>query len=327
MNVLLEQWYDIGQIRKIRPVPGGYGGSVYWVLSDHGQYIWKDSCQNGMNHPEHEAAILAKLRLAGLPVSEICLTREGESVVREEGHVYHLQAFIQGNVWKPNTAPEWLLYELGYMLGQIQHYMKELDPLPTGMGQGFFDYVTPERAIRNHQDTLKQAEAYGHTEIISALQYKIRSLEAFPAVTFQLGQLTCCNTHGDFKLGQVITGESMVNGIIDFTSACIHPMCWEVIRSYLSADPDCAHGQLHIEHFQRYVSRFLEFGSLHSFDLKMMPWLYYFQILTSDYFSQYYRTDNPGRQELLGDAFLAVKQCMWFEQHITRLEDQLTEGF
>ncbi|MNT85316.1 hypothetical protein D3C72_2254720 [compost metagenome] len=58
-----------------------------------------------------------------------------------------------------------------------------------------------------------------------------------------------------------------------------------------------------------------------------MPQLYYFQILTSDYFGQYYRTDSPNKHELLEDAFLAVNQCMWFEQNMTELEDALTEGW
>ncbi|MDF2936784.1 MAG: aminoglycoside phosphotransferase [Paenibacillaceae bacterium] len=327
MKALLNQWYDIGHIRSIMPLPGGYGGSVYSVVSDNGEFILKDIDQNGMNHPENEGRILETLRLAGLPVARICPTKEGEPVVRQGGHVYHLQTRIQGNSCQRNTAPEWLLYELGHTLGKIQFHMGSLDPLPTGMGQGFFDYVTPERAIRSHQATLEQALACGHTETIRAIQYKMRLLESYPDIKFDLSQLTCCNTHGDFKLQQVISGDNRINGIIDFTSACFHPMCWELIRSYLSADPDCAEGKLHIGHFQRYVSRFLEYGRLNSLDIKLMPQLYYYQILTSDYFAQYYRTDSSSKCELLEDAFLTFKQCIWFEQNITRLENVLTASF
>lgn len=326
MKALLEQWYDIGHIQSILPLSGGFGGTTYTVLSDAGRFILKDIEQNGMNHPENEAGILDALRLADIPVSRIFPTKEGETVMQQGEHVYHLQAYIEGKSWKRNTAPEWLLYELGHTLGKIQFYMNRLDPLPIGMGQGFFDYVTPERAARNHRATLEQAMAHGHTQVIRALQYKITSLEAYPSVKFDLSHLSCGNTHGDFKLQQVISEENKINAVIDFTSACVHPLCWELIRSYLSADPACADGNLHIDHFRRYLSRFFQYGSLNPHDLRIMPQLYYFQILTSDYFGQYYRSAHSNKHDLLEDAFLTVSQCMWFEQNITRLEDALAVG-
>ena len=70
---------------------------------------------------------------------------------------------------------------------------------------------------------------------------------------FDLGKLTCCNTHGDYNINQIICGENKVNAVIDWTSACRHPVIWEITRSFYYADPGCVNEGLNEVKFRDYV--------------------------------------------------------------------------
>ncbi|WP_438433693.1 phosphotransferase [Gorillibacterium sp. sgz500922] len=319
--------YDIGDIRAVSRISSGIGSISYFIRSSTGEFVLKDHELNGMNHPENEAMILDALREAGIPVSKIRPTKQGSPVLKLGSKVYHLQEYVQGTLYGRNAAPPWLLDSSAGMLGQIHAAMSTLDPLPTGMSQGFFDYMTPERAASGYEETLELALRKGDKEIAEAIRAKQTMLKAFSGFSFDVGQMTCINTHGDYKLQQIICGKDRIHAVIDFTAACVHPICWEVIRAYLSADPACSDGELNIGHFKRFVSRFLEYGYLNAYDLKIMPYMYYYQNLVSDYYKQYYTTDHLNKESLLEDALLSVKQCFWFKENITKLEDQLIAGF
>ncbi|WP_410770280.1 phosphotransferase [Fontibacillus sp. BL9] len=324
---LVSSNYNIGDICTVSRVASGIGSISYYIRSSTGEFILKDHELNGMNHPENEARILDTLRDANIPVSEICPTKQGSYVLEDDSKMYHLQKYVEGTVYSRNAAPQWLLDNSAKMLGQIHAAMKMLVPLPTGMSQGFFDYMTPERAASGYEGTLELALSKGDNEVVEAIQAKLRMLKAFTGFSFHVSKMTCINTHGDYKIQQIICGENKINAVIDFTSACVHPICWEVIRAYLSADPACADGKLNIDHFKRFISSFLENGNLNAYDLKIMPYVYYYQNLVSDYFKQYYTSDHQNKESLLEDALLSMKQCLWFEENISKLEDQLIAGF
>jgi hypothetical protein len=146
--------YSVGSIKSITRLSGGYGSYCYYIVTDIGEYIFKNIECNGMNHPEYEAAILHELRENNIPVSEICFTNDRESILKANSNVYHLQKYTDGKIYGRNTAPQWLLYESARMLGKIQKAMEGLQPLPAGLSQSFFNYMTPERAQCNYEKTL-----------------------------------------------------------------------------------------------------------------------------------------------------------------------------
>jgi Ser/Thr protein kinase RdoA (MazF antagonist) len=128
-------------VKSIFRLSNGYGSHTYYVLSDTGEYIFKDIEQNPMNHPENEALLLDELKNNDIPVSEIYPTKGGEYILKIENKIFHLQKYIDGKIYNQNSAPEWLLYESARMLGKIQKVMEKLPTLPTGISQGFFDYM------------------------------------------------------------------------------------------------------------------------------------------------------------------------------------------
>jgi aminoglycoside phosphotransferase (APT) family kinase protein len=324
---LIEKLYDAGMVESIFRIAEGFGSQSYYILTNRGEYILKDIELNYMNHPENEAMILCELSKNGIPVSEIVPAKNGDYVLNLDGKVYHLQCYIEGKIYGRNSAPEWLLYEAGRMLGKIHNVMDQLPSLPTGMGQGFFDYMTPQKAKSNYLQTLELASQKNDTEFINAIHSKLRMLEAFEGFSFEVSKMTSRKTHGDYKLQQIISGRDKINAVIDFTSACVHPVCWEIIRSYTSGDRECIEGNINIDIFRKYISCYLEHGTLNSYDLKIMPYLYYYQNLVSDYFGQYYASDNRNKQLLREDALFSLKLCRWFEGNIEKLEDALVKGF
>ena len=130
-----------------------------------------------------------------------------------------------------------------------------------------------------------------------------------------------------YNINQIICGEHSINAVIDFTSPCVHPICWEVIRSYSIADRECADGNINIENLKRYVSKFLEYGKLNNYDLKVMPYLYFYQLLFPNYYNQYYLSNQSNKQLFLDNAHFCTKLCKWFEFNINNLSDELARGF
>jgi hypothetical protein len=108
---LIEGNYEIGNVKSIFRISNGFGSHTYYVLSDTGEYIFKDIEKNHMNHPQNEASIICELKNNDIPVSEIYLTNDGEYVLEIENKIFHLQKFIDGKIYNRNSAPEWLLYE------------------------------------------------------------------------------------------------------------------------------------------------------------------------------------------------------------------------
>ena len=324
---ILNMNYDIGKVKNIIRISNGYGSVPYYVLSEKGEYVLKDIDKSPMNNPENEALIIRELKENDIPVSEILPTTSGQFVLPFESKTYHLQKYVEGIIYSRNTAPEWLLYESARTLGKIQIAMEKLPSLPIGISQGFFDYMTPERAKLNYAASLELAIQKNDIEVVNAINGKVQMLNYCSNYKFDVSKMTCSNTHGDYKIQQIICGKNNINAVIDFTSACIHPICWEIIRSYSLADKQCSKGRIDIDNFMKYVSCFLERGHLNSYDLKIMPYVYFYQSLVSDHFGQYYAMESRNKHILLDDAFHLSKLCKWFEKNITRLEDALILGF
>ena len=116
--------------------------------------------------------------------------------------------------------------------------------------------MTPDRALLSYQKSLRIAESQNDAEIIADLRYRIDLMQRFPAYEFDLERLTCCATHGDYFISQIICGEEKINAVIDWTTACVHPVVWEIVRSYVYAAPSCKEGQIDMDKFLRYVAQY-----------------------------------------------------------------------
>lgn len=95
---IIEGNYDIGNVKSIFRISNGIGSNTYYVLSDKGEYIFKDIEQNPMNHPENEATILNELMKNDIPISEMYPVKSGDYVLKIDNKIYHLQKYIEGKI-------------------------------------------------------------------------------------------------------------------------------------------------------------------------------------------------------------------------------------
>lgn len=134
------------------------------------------------------------------------------------------------------------------------------------------------------------------------LAWRIGLMECFPAWRFDLNQLTCRNTHGDYFISQLLCEDGHLTTVIDWTTACIHPVIWELMRSFVYAAPCCADGSIDRSLLARCVHAYCRYGTLNDYDLKNLERLYLYQIAVCDYYGQYYASAAANRHIYLQPA-------------------------
>lgn len=320
---LIESEYGISPY-EISLSSVGAGSEAYFVTCAGGKYVLKFPLISPMNHPAAEPELCGFLRERGIPASEFIENRSGEYITRaRDGRVCHMQRFVNGNVYDFNTTDDWLLRSSARMLGRIHEALKPHERLPVGIGADFFRYMTPENAISSYMRTLKIAREDGDEGIADDVVYRINMLERYTRAEFDLGKLTCVNTHGDYTVSQLICAESDIRAVIDWTTACVHPAVWEIMRSYMYAAKSCKEGAVDIDELCGYFKDYTEIAPLNEYDMRMAAPLYLYQIAVCDYYGQYYGSDAVNRGLFLHQAAFSTKLIRWFEKNVGELSEAL----
>ena len=136
---------------------------------------------------------------------------------------------------------------------------------------------------------------------------------------FDFNKFSMKNTHGDYSINQIICQNKKINAVIDFTSACIHPIAWEVVRSYSLADSEGADGSIRVDKLKKYIQMYLKNEELNNYDLENMIYIFFYQSILSDYFSEYYRSKFKNRKILLSNAIHTYNQCIWLDKNIEKI--------
>ncbi len=305
-----------------------YGASslTYFMFCKEGKYVAKYACENGMNHPELEPAVCAHLLKKGIPVSRFVENKQGAMIsVDENGRRLHVQQFIEGTVYGYHRAPEWLMGQAVRLLAKIHSALKDFPALPIGIGAEFFRYRTPAATLQGYQSTLRKAKEQGDFSIAEEIRSNMRILERFPDFKLDAAKFTCVNTHGDYTITQLICGDTCIRGVIDWTTACVHPAVWEILRFYVYASPLCKDGEIDIPDFTDYVRQYLSEGELSDYDLENMGRLFFYFTAVCDFYGQYYRSMTKNRAVYLQQAELSAKLLRWFDVHIEELTAALRE--
>lgn len=320
---IIKNFYD-SKIIDVEKTAVGAGSDTYFITCEHGKYVVKYPYISEMNNPDNEPDLCEFLLSQGICVSEFIKNREGNFVSKDEnGRKFHLQKFVEGKMYELNAAPKWLLNESARLLGKIHTALIDYPVLPEGIGSNFFKFMTPATAMKSYMNTLSIAKKNGDSDIENDLIYRIELMNKFPHFYINLDQLTCRNTHGDFFISQFICGDDKINAVIDWTTACIHPVVWEIVRSYVYASPKSKEGEIDIREFIEYVSEYLLYATLNTCDIKIMPKLFYYQIAVCDYYNQYYQSETATREIYLHQAVFSTKLMKWFEKNVESLTEEL----
>ncbi|WP_234123736.1 phosphotransferase [Clostridium hydrogenum] len=327
LEKIIEDNYDIGEIKEIKPILEGASSECFHITAESGEYLFKDIEMVFMNHPDKEPLINDVLLKNGIAVSKFYKTRQGKYLGEYFEHTFHLQSFIEGRVLEMNTAPQWFMEESAVMLGKIHKALEEIPPLSEGIGENFFKFVNVDSAKQSYKESLEKAIKNKEEQNIIDLEYRIQLLDKVKDIKLDINKFTYKNTHGDYFISQILCGENSINAVIDFTSACVHPASWELIRSYSYADSKCANGGIDFDNLKKYICNYMKYSELNAYDIKMMGYLYYYQLAVSDYFSQYYESENSNKNVLCRYANWSTMLCRWFEENIEELTKRLVKEF
>lgn len=84
-----------------------------------------------------------------------------------------------------------------------------------------------------------------------------------------------------------------------------------IIRSFVYGNPKCREGTNPVSELAGYIKNHLQFATLNNYDLKMMPYMFYYQINVCDSYGQYFGSDADNRNIYL------------FENHAKALSETL----
>lgn len=305
----------------------GAGSDTWFLDCAEGKYVLKFPATSEINHPEQEPELCQKLLNAGIPACQFLRNRDSQLITTDEaGRLFHVQAFIDGTTYDLNTAPDWLLTESAALLGRIHCALRQNHSLPIGIGKDFFRFMTPKNALASYQRSLKMAQARGDSSSVAELTWRIDLMSHMPHFTFDLDALTCQSTHGDYFISQLICRDDQIAAVIDWTTACVHPVVWEIIRSYVYASPACRDGQIDIPEFLQYVATYRRYAPLNEYDLRCMAPLFFYQLAVCDYYAQFYASDAHNKHIYLHQARFSTKLLQWLSQHMEALTSTLLQA-
>ena len=305
---LLSRQYGL-HVRQAQHAPTGAGSDTWFLTCAEGDYVLKFPACGTIDHPETEPELCAFLRTHGIPACAFLKnSADGYLSQDERGRVFTVQRRFPGNTPEWNTASEALLLESAELLGKIHAVLQAYPPLPEGIGADFFARMTPQRALESYRRSFAAALRLGDAESAEDLKWRISLMERFPAWRFDLNRLTCRNTHGDYFISQFLCEDGHLTAVVDWTAACVHPVVWELMRSFVYAAPCCASGSIDRQLLSRCVHAYCRYGTLNGYDLEHLERLYFYQIAVCDYYGQYYASAAANRHIYLRQA-----------QHATRL--------
>lgn len=325
LKMRLYKFYGI-EIEKMEISQLGAGSLTYFVKADRGKYVVKYASDNAMNHPELESMICEKLLEHDIPVSEFIRNKMGEVISMDEmGRRFHVQKFIEGEVYDYHKVPVSYQRKSAQMLAKIHLALKDMKGLPEGIGRDFFKYRTPEAVLLSYENSLNAAVKNGDTQYAGDIRRNMELLKNFPKYHFDSSKFTCGNTHGDYQISQIIWKKDQIAGVIDWTCACIHPYIWEVVRSYLFMAPECKNGNINIEALVQYIREYSRISPLNRYDVENAGKLFYYFLAVCDFYGQYYQAHSRNREIYLEQAEMSAKLLLWFERNITKLNVRLSE--
>lgn len=327
---ILTQEYGLSDVSDVSSLPGGTF-RCFRARAAEGEFVAKQLPAKYYTGPaQSEPALAEVLRARGVPTARFLLTRDGRHAAKRRRQVLLVQQFVPGRSMPLNSLAPQQLGESAAMLARIQRALREVPPLPERYGRRWFTQWRPPRLEDYYAHLLAAAGKLpdGHVleRIRGDLQYKLQALSAVASIEFRPEELTCCNSHGDYHVGQLIFGPEGIRGVLDFANASTVPAAWELIRSYAYASPACARGQIDAEGLAAYVRHYLAGLPLSPYDLEAMPHVFYAYLVRSRLgYKEYLARPAGGTDALLELAFWRTDLARWLEGHADALGRSLAE--
>jgi len=329
---LLKDRYNITNIENIMHIENS-SANCYHVKCPDKQYFFKEiQSDYSLEKVYDEVKISKFLDNKGIPIAKFYMTIDGVYIWEYRNRVFHLQTYIEGNTYKMNAAPQWLINDSAMYLGKIHQELKVYPLMDDGFGESFFSGWDVDTSIELYKNMLVKSDNIKNESIKirirEDLKFKLSILPKIAKIKFNYERFSVLNSHGDYSTIQIVCGAEKINAIIDFTSACSLPICWEVIRSYTYSDPKCIDGrEIDIENLIDYLKIYLKQNSLNAYDIEMMPYLFYYQLVRSTFgYKQYILLSPNNKDELIQFAFWRTNMCRWLDKNVELLSKELSNN-
>ena len=197
------------------------------------------------------------------------------------------------------------------------------------MSDDWLKSFSSEKVTKEYDSLIEIAKSKGNdkyiTQIIEDLEYKKQLAVRCEEYKKYYNGITYCATHGDYQGCQIIFNGEDVKAIIDFSSAAILPVAWEIMRSYVQSSEQCRKdAEIDIKGLCDYVREYMKYSNLTKADMISMPYVYLFQLARSKYgYPQYLKTDSPDKDKLLKFAFWRTQMCREVEQKASIISNEL----
>lgn len=302
--------------------------NCFKISCDGGEFFLKEfQSKFDMESIKREIQVCDILK-STIPTSVFVPNKQGEVVYQENGHVFHLQTYIAGTVFRQHSYQPSQLNQEAVMLARIHQGLKNQIVLPDGFPGIWFTSWKKERSIQKYKAICAQNEAKGHADssagqTIAACQRKIQLLNAYDEDVTKFMRLSKTNSHGDYNNLQIIFDErERISAVIDFSSAAYLPAVWEIIRSYTYSAEECLHGDcIDLESLCRYIDAYLTVGSLTLFDVVHMAEFYYYSLLRSTYGL------NAKEADLVEFGLWRTRLCIYLSEHYKEIGEYMYKNY
>lgn len=305
------------EVKNLKLICSHFGIEIFLIETDKGKYIVK-TLPLDAGGIENEGYITDYLYNNDINVPRLLKTNSDIYHVKTDKMQVYVREFVEGETLQVSTAPEWFLEKSACTLGKINKVLKDFGELKTNFGEGFFQISNVIGSKNYYSQQLNEAIDKKDLSLVSSLKERIKHLEKISSFNIDVSKLTYANSHGDFYIGQIITNNKNLT-VIDWDSACKLPVSLEVIMSYVSEDPECRYGKIDSNRLKQYIAYYLKYFSLNPYDIKMMPYVLYFQQIMCHYAPPY---DNiPDDYKPL--CKLVNNYTNWLYENVETLSDEL----
>jgi len=296
-----------------------FGTEIYLAQTGEGKYIVKKT-PPGAGRYEREGNVTSFLTERGLPVGRLLPAKDGAYAVSGDGYQFTVQAYIEGETWAVNTAPDWFLDESARLLGRIHTVLRDYEPLPVHFDADFF---SAEEVRRKKQYLSSQLNACADDETCPELRGQIKHAERILSFAIDAAKFTYANSHGDYYIGQFIAKDRHVS-VIDWSSACFLPVCIELMMSYVYAEPLCANGEINGARLIKYIQKYEAHSGikLSREELALMPYAFYHHQYLTNYTPPF--RDVPESYRVIAD--LVNNTLDWLYEHVEQLSKELSKA-
>ena len=315
---LLKEHYDI-DTQNITKINKG-SANIYNIDN---MYILKEfSSDREVSAIEKEYKIIKHLDKKGLSVPTYKETIDDKCYIIYEGRIIIVQIYLDGYTMDNNTGDYDKTIESATLLGKLTKALEDYD-----LESVYTEYPSKEKLekgitkLTDLKNRINDDNPY-KDKIISDLERRIEISKDLLNFNFEnIKKVTLKVCHGDFSVQQFIYNDNST-AIIDFETVRKMPIDWEIIRSYSYVDKECKDGKFNINTFIDYVKEVQKYINLTEYDLKYMPYIYIFQLVSSTFGYKEYNNDYS-KTSLLDFAFFRTNLCNYLYDNLELLSSEL----